>query len=77
MKTSKKVLLDYADRVNAINVNKYTFEEIEALRRNEVFFEEVAYSMGVYGVNAYLFRGYKTKIYYVVPSRSTTLFQVM
>lgn len=77
MKTSKKVILEYAERVNATNINKYSFEEIEKLRRNEVFFEEVAYSMGVYGINAYLFRGYKTKKYYIVPSRSTALFQVM
>lgn len=77
MKTSKKVILEYAERVNAVNINKYNFEEIETLRRNEVFFEEVAYSVGVYGVNAYLFQGYKTKKYYIVPSRSTALFQVM
>ena len=77
MKTSKRELIEYSKQVNAIDLNKYSFEEIEALRRNEEYLEEVAYSIGRYGVNAYLFQGHKTKQFYVVPSRSTTLFQVM
>lgn len=77
MKTSKKELLAYASSINAIDINKYSFEEIEALRKNEKYFEEVAYSIGIYGVSAYLCQGHKTKQFYIVPSRSTTLFQVM
>ena len=77
MKTSKKELIEYSKQVNAIDINKYSFEEIEALRKNEEYLEEVAYSVGRYGVNAYLCKGHKTKQYYVVPTRSTTLFQVM
>lgn len=77
MKTSKKELLAYASHINAIDINKYSFEEIEALRKNEEYFEEVAYSIGIYGVSAYLCQGHKTKQFYVIPSRSTTLFQVM
>lgn len=77
MKTSKKELLAYSKQVNAIDINKYSFEEIEALRKNEEYLEEVAYSVGIYGINAYLCQGHKTKQYYIIPSRSTTLFQVM
>ena len=77
MKTSKKELIEYSKQVDAINLNEYSFEEIEALRKNEEYLEEVAYSVGKYGVNAYLCQGHKTKQYYVVPSRNTTLFQVM
>lgn len=77
MKTSKRELLAYASSINAININKYSFEEIEALRKNEEYFEEVAYSIGIYGVSAYLCQGHKTKQFYIVPSRSSTLFQVM
>ena len=77
MKTSKRELIEYAKQANAIDLNKYTFEEIEALRRNEEYLEEVAYSVGIYGVSAYLCKGHKTKQFYVVSSRSSTLFQVM
>lgn len=77
MKTSKKELLAYASSINAIDINKWSFEEIEALRKNEEYLEKIAYSVGIYGINAYLFQGHKTKRYYVIPSRSTTLFQVM
>ena len=77
MKTSKKELLAYASSINAIDINKWSFEEIEALRKSEEYLEEVGYSVGIYGVNAYLCQGHKTKQFYIVPSRSTTLFQVM
>ena len=77
MKTSKKELIEYSKQVNAINLNEYSFEEIEALRKNEEYLEEVAFSVGIYGISAYLCKGHKTKQFYVVPSRSTTLFQVM
>ena len=77
MKTSKRELLTYAKQVNAIDLNKYSFEEIEALRKNEEYLEEVAYAVGIYGISAYLCKGHKTKQFYVVPSRSSTLFQVM
>lgn len=77
MKTSKKELLAYASNINAICIDQWSFEEIEALRKNEEYLEQVAYSIGRYGVNAYLCQGHKTKQFYVVPSRSTTLFQVM
>ena len=61
MKTSKKELLAYSKQVNAIDINKYSFEEIEALRKNEEYLEEVAYSVGIYGVSAELCQGHKTK----------------
>ena len=77
MKTSKRELIEYSKQVNAIDINKWIFEEIEALRKNEEYLEEVAYSIGRYGVTAYLCQGHKTKQFYIVPSRSSTLFQVM
>ena len=77
MKTSKRELIEYSKQVNAIDLNEYSFEEIEALRKSEEYLEEVAYSVGIYGINAYLCKGHKTKQFYVVPSRSSTLFQVI
>lgn len=77
MKTIKRELLTYAKQVNAIDISKYSFEEIEALRKSEEYLEEVAHSVGIYGMNAYLCKGHKTKQFYVVPSRSTALFQVI
>lgn len=77
MKTSKKELLAYASTINAICIDKWSFEEIEALRKQEIYFNEIGYSRGVYGVNAYLFQGNKTKQYYLVSSRNSALFQVM
>lgn len=77
MKTSKKELLAYASTINAICVDRWSFEEIEALRKEESYFNEVAYSSGIYGVTAYLFQGNITKKYYLVSSRNSALYQVM
>lgn len=77
MKTSKKELLAYASSINAICIDRWSFEEIEALRKQESYFNDVAYSRGVYGVTAYLFQGNKTKKYYLVSSRNSALFQVI
>lgn len=77
MKTSKKELLSYAKNVNAICIDRWSFEEIETLRKEENYFNEVAYSAGVYGITANLFQGNKTKKYYLVSSRNSVLFQVM
>lgn len=77
MKTSKKELLAYASGINAICIDKWSFEEIEALRKQEVFFYDIAYSKGIYGITAYLFQGNRTKKYYLVSSRNSALFQVM
>lgn len=77
MKTSKKELIEYAKQVNAICIDQWSFEEIEALRKNEEYLEEVAYSVGIYGISSYLCKGHKTKKYYLVSSRNSALFQVM
>ena len=77
MKTSKKELLAYASTINAICIDKWSFEEIEALRKQEGYFNNIAYSRGMYGVTAYLFQGNRTKKYYLVSSRNSALFQVM
>lgn len=77
MKTSKKELLSYATYVNAEYISKWSFEDIEALRKKEGGFTQVAYSMGLYGVSAYLCQGNETKTFYVVPCRCTALHQVM
>ena len=77
MKISKRELLAYASSINAICIDRWNFEEIEALRKQEIYFNDVAYSKGIYGVTAYLFQGNKTKKYYLVSSRNSALYQVM
>lgn len=39
-------------------------------------FEEIAYSIGKYGINSYLFKGNDGKFYYI-PSRCTALYKYM
>ena len=67
MKTTKKEILNYL--TNSNNLNNFTDKEIKKLK-----LEKIATSYGIYGMNAGLFKSRKDGLFYVVPSRSTTLF---
>ena len=69
MKTTKKEILQYLTTEN--NLNNYTDEKIKELK-----LKKIAISYGVYGMNAGLFLSMNDGRYYVVPSRSTTLFKL-
>lgn len=75
MKTTKKELLKYAKQVNAIDITTYSFEKTKDLL-DSIVKKEVAYSVGTYGINAYLFKDEKDT-YYLISSRNTNLFMVM
>jgi len=67
--TTKKEILNYLNKNN--NLNNFTNEDIEKLK-----LENIAMSFGIYGMNAGLFQSKVNFGYYVVPSRSTTLFKL-
>ena len=70
MKTTQKEIKSYLNGKN--NLNDFTREQIDALN-----LRTVAISVGVYGMNGGLFEDMKTGAYYVVPNRSTRLFELV
>lgn len=70
MKTTQKEIKKYLNGKN--DLNAFTREELNALK-----LRTVAISYGVYGMNGGLFEDTNTGIYYVVPNRSTRLFELV
>lgn len=69
MKTTQKDIRKHLTEKN--NLNDFTREQLDALN-----LRTVAISYGVYGMNGGLFEDMKTGAYYVVPNRSTRLFEL-
>lgn len=70
MKTTQKEIRKYLNGKN--DLNAFTREQLDALN-----LRTVAISYGVYGMNGGLFEDMKTGAYYVVPNRSTRLFELV
>ena len=70
MKTTQKEIKSYLNGKN--DLNDFTQEELKQLN-----LRTVALSFGVYGMNGGLFEDVKTGSYYVVPNRSTRLFELV
>ena len=66
LKTTQKEIKKFP----AIDITKWRDEKMQELPR----LEEIAYSIGIYGYNAKLFRGTDGE-FYKITSRSTNLFK--
>ena len=69
MKITQKDIRNYLNGKN--DLNAFTREQLDALN-----LRTVAISYGVYGMNGGLFEDIRTGDYYVVPNRSTRLFEL-
>ena len=69
MKTTQKDIRRHLNGKN--DLNAFTREQLDALN-----LRTVAISYGVYGMNGGLFEDIRTGDYYVVPNRSTRLFEL-
>ena len=70
MKTTQKEIRSYLNGKN--DLNAFNNDELKALN-----LRTVAISYGVYGMNGGLFEDMNTGEYYVVPNRSTRLFELV
>jgi hypothetical protein len=70
MKTTQKEIKKYLNGKN--DLNAFTREQLDALN-----LRTVAISYGVYGMNGGVFEDMNTGAYYVVPNRSTRLFELV
>ena len=73
---NKKMLLELADNLQAEDITYLDFEKSKDLY-NKIDKKDVAISRGVYGVNGYIFQDTKTSQFYVIKSRTSTLFQFL
>lgn len=72
MKVTKKEIKGF----NAIDITYSTQDEIIKLKEREGYFNEIAYSQGLYGCNGCVIQGNNTKQLYKVTSRTSTLLMI-
>ena len=76
MKTTLKDIKEYIRIGLATDITYYSFDQINELRK-DTWFDTVAYSTGVYGLNGVVLRDHKTGKMYAIASRTNALFQMM
>lgn len=76
MKTTQKNVRSYLNDkyISAVDCTMWTDEEYKLHNDAEHGFDEICYSVGVYGRNGLVMQGRRTGTFYVVPSRSSALF---
>ena len=70
IKTTQKQIKE----TNAKDITYMRFEDLQKLKDSELYFKQLAYSAGVYGVNGMLLQGYNTKELYKITSRTSAIY---
>lgn len=72
MKTTRKEILKAADFFHATNINECTQARLDEVRPYCV---EIAYSAGIYGINACLWQDERNGDYYFTPSKNSNYYR--
>lgn len=76
MKLSQKNIKEIVNRKLAIDITYLTDKEIQEIKVNEGWFNELGYSSGIYGCNGVLLQGNKTKQLYAIASRTSAIYSI-
>lgn len=76
MKISKKNVIELGNNLKAIDITYKSFEEMQELIKKEQAFNSLAQAFGIYGINAEIVQGYKTKTFYIIKNRTSAIFMV-
>lgn len=74
IKTTHKELAQFAKDFHAVDITYLEQEEIQNIKQNEDYFNEIAYSMGMYGTTGLILQGRKTGTYYAILSRTSAIY---
>ena len=74
MKTTNKDIKNMAKYGKAVDVTHYGIDEYRALREKEGYFEDIACSVGAYGVTGRVVQGHNTGALYAVTHRSSAIY---
>ena len=61
---------------DAIDITYIKFDDMKKLRQKENGFNEIAYSQGLYGINAIVIQGQKSKKLYKITNRTKAIFMI-
>ena len=74
MKTTQKNIRSYLNLPGSVDATRWSDQDYRDHYFKEGAFDEIAYSIGVYGRNGLVMKGRTTGTFYVVRSRSSALF---
>ena len=74
-KTTQKVIKNYIVDGVAVDITAYTFEQTKDFLKKHTI-EKVAYSSGMYGINAGLIQDVASGQLYAITARNSVLFMI-
>lgn len=63
-------------QTNAIDITYMDNKEIRKIKESEGWFNEIAWSRGIYGVNGLLLQGNNTKQLYKITARTSSIYSI-
>lgn len=76
LKLTQKQIKEWLNFNGVIDITNMSNKEIQELKQKEEYFNEYAYSTGIYGCNGCILQGHKTLTFYVITKRTTALFSI-
>lgn len=73
LKTTLKSIKEFAKQAGVIDVTYYSNDELDKLSKKEGFFNQIAYSAGIYGVSGAILQGAKSSKFYAITSRTNAI----
>lgn len=74
MKTTLRDIKELVECGRAIDVTHFDMDDYRALREKEGYFEDVAHSIGTYGVSGRVVQGANTGTLYAVTRRTSAIY---
>lgn len=76
VKTTQSEIRNYIKQGYARDTTTMKVETIKEIKESEKYFDEVTYSMGVYGVNGLLLKGHNTGNMYAITKRTSAIYVI-
>lgn len=74
MKYTQKQIKEWLNFEGVTDITHATMEEIQKIKNDEEWLNEVGYSQGKYGCNGCILQGHKTLKFYVITARTSALY---
>lgn len=73
VKTTLKSIKEFASQSNVDDVTYFSNDKLQELSKKEGFFNQIAYSAGIYGISGSILQGAKSGKFYAITSRTNAI----
>ena len=75
-KLSNKQLKEMGNTLKAEDITYLKDAKIQAIKKEEGWLNEIAYSLGMYGTTGILLQGHNSGRFYIIKSRTSAIYSV-